>query len=155
MRDIAASANRSPAMVIKCWGSKEDLFYRAARILAPPLPDVAKEELGAVMVRDLVMRMQCGELEVLNRALNLRLSAPNPASVRGQFARAYLVPLAERLGGTVEAKLRAELAVAALVGLAASMRLFESPVSLASPQDVITKYGAVVQQLIDGSCVVG
>lgn len=151
VRDIAARASLSPAMVIKCWGSKEALFYRAARIVAPTLPDVPRVKLGTALVRELIERMETGELEVLNRALNLRLSAPDPASIREQFARAYFKPLAERLGGSVDANMRAELAVSALVGLAAGMRLFEAPGSTTAPESVVEQYGGAVQYLIDGA----
>lgn len=150
IRDIAARANRSPAMVMKCWGSKQDLFYQAATIDSPPLPDVPDEELGRALVRDLVERAQGEVLEPLNRALNLRLSAPDPDSVRERLAEAYFVPLTERLGGGGDARLRAELVVAALAGLAASLRLFEAPASLAAPEEVIHRYGRAIQLLVDG-----
>ncbi|NIQ52267.1 MAG: helix-turn-helix transcriptional regulator, partial [Gemmatimonadetes bacterium] len=46
IRDIATRANLSPAMVMKCGGSKKQLFYRTARITPPPLPAVPDSELG-------------------------------------------------------------------------------------------------------------
>lgn len=69
IRDIAAHADRSPAMVIKCWRSKRELFYRAATISPPPLPDVPDNELGESLVMNLVERAQGGHLEPLVRAL--------------------------------------------------------------------------------------
>lgn len=149
IRDIAARADLSPAMVMKCGGSKRELFYEAATIVPPPIPDVPRAHLGETLVRELLQRAAAGALEPLNRALVLRLSAPDPESVRQRFIEGYLDPLAERLGGDDDARLRAELAVAALIGLAATLRVFEAPTSGGAPDEVARRYGSVVQALLD------
>lgn len=149
IRDIAARADLSPAMVMKCGGSKEELFYRVATITPPPLPDVPDSQLGEALVRELLDRAARAAIEPLNRALVLRLSAPDPEAVRERFVTGYLDPLTERLGGDEAARLRAELVVAALVGLAASLRIFEVPVSAGASAEVARRYGAAVQGLID------
>ncbi|MEV8511699.1 TetR family transcriptional regulator [Dactylosporangium sp. NPDC051484] len=149
IRDIAARADLSPAMVMKCAGSKRELFLRSARITPPPLPDVPRSELGARLVEELLTRFRREAIEPLARALNLRLSAPDPDSVRQQFVAGYLDPLGERLGGDADARLRAELVVAALTGLAASVRIFNTPAMGAAPDEVIRLYGTAIQHLID------
>jgi len=136
-------------MVMKCGGSKRELFYQAATLTPPPLPDVPVSELGEALVRELLDRFAREALEPLNRALVLRLSAPDPESVRERFITGYLDPLTERLGGH-DARLRAELVVAALIGLAASVRIFETPATRSAPDDVVLRYGAIIQHLIDG-----
>src|SRR5690606_29040310 len=78
IRDIAARARCSAAMVMKCGGSKRELFYAAATINPPPLPDVPDSELGAALVNELVSRYTDEALEPLNRALVLRITAPDP-----------------------------------------------------------------------------
>jgi AcrR family transcriptional regulator len=148
IRDIAARADLSPAMVMKCGGSKRELFYETATIMPPSLPDVPLSHLGTTLVRELLQRFTDASLEPLNRALVLRLSAPDPESVRQRFISGYLDPLAERLGGDQDAQLRAELAVAALIGLAATLRVFEAPSSGAAPEEVVKRYGPVVQSLL-------
>ncbi|MGH3657831.1 MAG: TetR family transcriptional regulator [Micromonosporaceae bacterium] len=148
IRDIAARAGCSPAMVMKCGGSKRDLFYAAATINPPPLPDAPTSRLGAALVGDLIARFTDHSLEPLNRALVLRLTAPDPASVRERFITGYLDPLAERLGGGVDARLRAELVVAALLGLAATLRILEAPTARAATADVHRRYADVVQRLL-------
>ncbi|WP_170297138.1 TetR/AcrR family transcriptional regulator [Georgenia thermotolerans] len=150
IRDIAARAGLSPAMVMKCGGSKRDLFYAAATFSAPPLPDVPDAELGEALVRDLLERFHRAAIEPLTRVLVLTLSGPDPDSVRERFAIGYLDPLTERLGGDEAARLRAELVVAALAGLAVSVRILQAPASGADPAEVTRRYGAVVQRLIDG-----
>ena len=46
-------------------------------------------------------------------------------------------------------RLRAELVVAALTGLAASTRIFNTPATGAAPDEVIRRYGTAIQHLID------
>jgi AcrR family transcriptional regulator len=149
IRDIAARADLSPAMVMKCGGSKRDLFYEVATLVPPPLPDVPLPRLGEALVADLLQRFTDDALEPLNRALVLRLSAPDPESVRERFISGYLGPLTQRLGDDADARMRAELAVAALLGLAATLRVFEAPASAAVPAEVQRRYGAVVQTLLE------
>lgn len=149
IRDIAARAQVSPAMVMKCGGSKRQLFFEAARVIPPALPDVPVPELGEALVRELVERFRDESIEPLTRALVLRLSAPDPESVRERFVSGYLDPLTARLGGDDEARLRAELAVAALAGLAAGLRIFEAPLMRASGDQVVRRYSRAVQRLLD------
>ncbi|MFW6090485.1 MAG: TetR family transcriptional regulator [Actinomycetota bacterium] len=149
IRDIATRANLSPAMVMKCGGSKKQLFYRAARITPPPLPAVPDSELGEALVRELLDRFGRRDIESLNRALVLRLSAPDPDSVRERFISGYIDPLTERLGGDDDARLRAELVVAALLGLAVSLRILQAPASGSASEEVARRYGATLQRLID------
>lgn len=148
IRDIAARAGCSPAMVMKCGGSKRELFYAAATINPPPLPDVPHADLGAVLVGELITRYAHESLEPLNRALVLRITAPDPESVRERFITGYLDPLTERLGGDADARLRAELVVAALLGLAATLRILAAPTAQSATDDVHRRYADVVQRLI-------
>lgn len=147
IRDIAARAGTSPALVMKRGGSKQDLYQATARIVPPPLPDVPDEQLGHALANDLLERHQRGDIEHLARALMLRLTAPDPETVRTHFLHGYVDPLAHRLDGP-DARLRAELVVAALTGLAATIRLFETPSSVTDPERVLAIYGNLVQQLI-------
>lgn len=148
VRDIAARANLSPAMVMKC-GTKKELFYQAATVTPPPLPDVPRTQLGQVLVRELLERHQRDAIEQLTRALVLRLSAPDPEAVRERFLAGYVEPLAERLGGDDNARMHAELAISALSGLAASLRIFGLPSVQADIEEVADRYGRLVQALID------
>ncbi|MCD9154780.1 TetR/AcrR family transcriptional regulator [Aeromicrobium duanguangcaii] len=150
IREIAALAGTSPSLVMKVAGSKEQLFHRTAAIAAPELPDVPVSALGTALVAELVDRQRRGDLEHLGRAIMLRVNAPDPQSVRTQFLHGYVTPLSEVLDGP-RPELRAELAVAALMGLATTLRFFESPVLLAELDAVEAVYGPVVQRLLDGS----
>ncbi len=149
IRAIAARAGTSPALVMKVGGSKRALFHRTAKIAPPDLPDVPPSQLGRALVTDLIERHRRGELEHLGRAIILKFDAPDPEAVRTQFLSGYVEPLANVLEGS-QRVLRAELAMAALTGLAVALRFFEPP-SLNADLDVVReRYGQVVQHLLDG-----
>lgn len=148
IRAIAARAGTSPALVMKVAGSKEELFHRTATISAPALPDVPVSQLGPALVAELVDRQRRGDLEHLGRAMMLRVNAPDPECVRAKFLGGYVAPLTEVLEGP-RPELRAELAVSALLGLATTLRFFESPALLADLDAAEAAYGPIVQQLLD------
>lgn len=150
IRAIAARAGTSPALVMKVAGSKAELFHRTATITAPELPDVPVSRLGQALVTELVDRQRRGDLEHLGRSMTLRVNAPDPEAVREKFLQGYVAPLAAALGGP-DGTLRAELAVAALLGLATILRYFEAPTLLAELDEVEAAYGPIVQRLLDGA----
>lgn len=150
IRDIAQLANLSPAMIIKCFGSKQNLFHEVATVRPLSLPDIPDSELGESLVRDLFDRYHANAVEPIARAFMLRFTAPEPDSVRKKFAKGYFDPLTERLGGDDDARLRAELAVSALVGLAATLRIFDAVVTSERADEVLHRYGTIVQRLLDG-----
>ncbi|SKB08974.1 TetR/AcrR family transcriptional regulator [Aeromicrobium choanae] len=150
IRAIAARAGTSPALVMKVAGSKEELFHRTATISAPVLPDVPLSRLGPALVTELVDRQRRGDLEHLGRAMILRVNAPDPECVRAKFLSGYVEPLTRLLEGP-RPELRAELAVAALLGLATTLRFFESPTLLADLDAAEAAYGPIVQRLLDGA----
>lgn len=148
IRAIAARAGTSPALVMKVGGSKRELFHRTATLAPPDLPNAPASRLGHVLVEELIDRHRRGDLEHLGRAIVLKFNAPDPDAVRVQFLSGYIEPLAAVLEGP-EPRLRAELAAAALVGLAATLRFFEPPGMNAELDAVALRYGRVVQSLLD------
>jgi len=147
IRDIAARAGVSPALVMKCGGSKKELFRRTGTIAPPALPDVPHADLGAALVDDLIGRHERGEIEHLVRALNLRITGPEPAEVRARFLAGYVDPLAAVLHGP-DAAVRAELVVGALTGLAAVLRMLRTPAAGGALELVRDHYARAIQLLI-------
>lgn len=150
IRDIALAAELSPAMVMKVVGSKEKLFHEVAEVQPLDLAGIPDEELGRALVGNIIERMRADAVEPLGRAIMLRLTAPDPDTIQEKFTSGYFDALTERLGGGAEAELRSELAVGALMGLAAALRIFEAPHSAARADQVLLRYGDIVQQLLDG-----
>lgn len=149
IRDIAVAAELSPAMVMKVVGSKEKLFHEVAEVQPLDLAGIPDEELGRALVRNIIERAQQSAVEPLGRAIMLRLTAPDPETIQQKFTSGYFDALAERLTGD-DAELRAELAVGALMGLAAALRIFEAPHAAAHSEQVLLRFGATVQRLLDG-----
>lgn len=148
IREIAARAEVSPALVMKCCGTKQDLFHATAAITPPPLPEVPLAELGTALVDEVIGRHERGEIEHLARALLLRLTSPDPDAVRDQFLAGYADPLAAVLQGA-NGRIRAELVLAALTGLVASLRILKLPASTADIAVLRREYSPLVQHLID------
>ncbi|GMA19738.1 TetR/AcrR family transcriptional regulator [Arsenicicoccus piscis] len=150
IRDVAAAAEVSPALVMKHVGSKAALFDAAATFEPlPPLGPVPDDELGAFLVGDLVDRIRAGGSVPLLRGAVLVLPAPEPDQVRERFHTVYADPLVERLGGGEQARARADAALSALLGLAVGARILGlcGP-GLVERDDLVRVYGAAVQGLI-------
>lgn len=151
IRDIAAAAGLSPAMVMKLVGSKDQLFAEAASFEPDPLPeDLPLGELGRELVRRVLERRERGAAEPYARAIVLALPAPDPEAVKARFVGAFVEPLAQRLGGGAEARARAELAVCALLGLAGGTRVYGfAAADRVAADELVERYGALVQSLLE------
>jgi len=149
IRNVAARAGVSPALVMKLVGPKGDLFRASTRFESlPHLTEVPVTDLGRTLVADVVRRRDSVVPEPLLRAVALMMPAsPDPDEVRRLVRETYLHPLAERLD-----EVRAETVIALLAGLSVSLRLYrhldESTIASA---DLIERYGALVQDVIDGA----
>ncbi|MBK1786680.1 TetR/AcrR family transcriptional regulator [Prauserella cavernicola] len=149
LRDIAADAEVSAALVLKYFGSKEELFAEAssfesdaALLLDCPLP-----ELGEHLVRTLLDHHERTQADPLLRAL-FTSSRPAGATFRENFERQFVAELSDRLSGP-DARLRAELVCAHLIGLGATrlvLRIGSEPT-----ERVIARTGPLLQGWLDGT----
>lgn len=147
IREIAAEAGVSPALVMKVGGSKEQLFALAAPSEPLPLdPDVPLEGLGELLVRRMVDRRATEVAEPWLRALTLLHNAPDPAAARRDFRERFL----GRLPQEGEARRHTDEVACLLVGLAAGLRSFRllEP-GVTDEEALIREYGAFVQQALD------
>lgn len=149
IREIAAEAGVSPAMVMKVAGSKERLHTDAAPLEPVPLaPDVPLAGLGELLVRRMLDRRSDGASEPWVRALYLVQGAPDPDAARREFRDRYLTRF--RVGGA-DAERRADLLACLMVGLAAGTRTLRLlPPDSTDPEAVVGEYGALIQQVLDG-----
>jgi len=151
IREVAAEAGLSPAMVMKVVGSKAKLYVDAAPMEPEPYdPQVPREQLGYELVRRVLHRRDTNTAEPWARAIHLTHDAPDPDAARRAFRERFTDTLRPQLGDSREAQRRIELVVCALVGLACGVRTFR----LLTPkdndtEDLVQRYGAVVQSLID------
>ncbi|WP_114906403.1 TetR/AcrR family transcriptional regulator [Ornithinimicrobium murale] len=154
IREIAAAAGVSPAMVMKVGGSKEQLHARATPLEPEPLSgDVPLAGLGELLVRRMLTRREQAGAEPWLRALYLLADAPDPVAARREFRERFLsrfdVPGA---APAVAAHVRrhSDQLACLMLGLAAGTRTMHllDPATTDN-EAAIREYGAIVQQVLD------
>ncbi|MBN9139302.1 MAG: TetR family transcriptional regulator [Micrococcales bacterium] len=149
VRDIAAAAGVDAALVIRHFGSKEELFLEIMQLSdeAQPLLDGPLDELGEHFI-DYVLTTGDevrGVFLALIRASDSDGVAPR---LREMHDAAFVAPLRSRLEGP-DAELRSRLAAALVGGLLYSLWVVGDEQLLAADRaEVVRRYGALLQALI-------
>lgn len=152
LRDIGRVADADASLVMHYFGSKEGLFLEAMRLAAPeqPLFDVPLDALGETFIRfvlDSPDRSRASFLAIVRAGHTSRVGD----RLREQHERDFVEPLVTRLTGP-EVDLRARLAAALVGGLLYSLWVVGDEKLLAADHDdVVRRYGALLQLLVDGS----
>lgn len=149
VRQIAAEAGVSPALVMKLGGSKAVLYKAATPPDPQPLdPDWPNSHIGRELVRRVLERRDSSTAEPWIQALMAVQDSPDPVQARRDFADHYVSRLGDRVndsGHTMEA---AEIMSAMLIGLAVAARTLGL---LATDREyLIDRYGALLQAVVDG-----
>lgn len=154
IREIAAAAGVSPAMVMKVGGSKEALHTLATPLEPEPLSgEVPLEGLGELLVRRILTRRREAGAEPWLRALYLLADAPDPVAARREFRERFLSRF-ERPGAepAVAAHLQrqSDQLACLMLGLAAGTRTMDllHPDSTDN-EAAVREYGGLVQQVLD------
>jgi AcrR family transcriptional regulator len=148
VRDIATLAESNPALVIRHFGSKELLFLDAMQLTIDdePLPDVPPAEFGERFVARLL-----ADDDVRGVYLALVRGSHEPQikeRLRTIHEHTFVGPLRSRLTGP-DADLRARLAAAVVGGLLYALWVVgDAQLVAVDPQELVTRYGALLQQLI-------
>jgi AcrR family transcriptional regulator len=146
IREVAAQAGVSPAMVMKIAGSKEQLHALATPAEPSPLlPDTPIEGMGELLVRRMLTRRDEDAAEPWLRAMYLLQDAPDRAAALADFRERFLgrFPLDEH---NVR---HAEQLACLMIGLAAGVRTFR--LLDRGPEEeeaVVREYGALVQTVL-------
>ena len=152
LRDIAADASVSASLIVKHFGGKESLFDAVADFTsaADALWDAPLADLGVHAVRTLVEHRRAHQSDLLVRVVFAAGGDDERSLLRQRFQEQIVSRLAERLSGPDRA-VRAELAVAQLLGLGAAMAVNrDGPVATADLALVIDRYAPAIQALVDG-----
>jgi len=148
LKAVAERAGVSAPLILKYFGNKDALFARVMSFEADAdvLLDAPLDELGPHMVRHvLVSQSQLGA-DPLLRVVFAPLHAEQGDILRANFRAQVTERLTARLTGP-DAGLRAELAVAALLGLGVVYGLARGPhVRAAALDDVVKRYAPLVQE---------
>ncbi|MGW7382357.1 TetR/AcrR family transcriptional regulator [Streptomyces sp. NPDC054794] len=148
LKAVAERAGVSPPLILKYFGNKDALFARVMSFEsdAASLLDAPLEGLGRHMVRHVVHSQRERGADPLLRIAFAPLHGDQGEILRANFRAQVTERLAERLDGP-DAGLRAELAVAALLGLGVMYGIARgSHLRATSPDDIADRYGPVVQE---------
>lgn len=152
LKDIAEDAGVSAPLIIKYFGSKEHLFdelvdYRAA---AEMLFDAPLPALGERLVMLFTRPLEEYKPLSMNILSMSGAGEETSAKLRENYSRQIIDGLAERLTGP-DVRLRAELAMSMLMGLALMRRRMMQNQATGSREEVVARYAPLVQQLLDGA----
>ncbi|WP_329616037.1 TetR family transcriptional regulator [Streptomyces brevispora] len=152
IRRIAADAGVSPALVVKHFGRKEELFNTVADFGpdAAELFDAPLDLLGRHMVVTLVARRRELKSDPLLRVVFSLGNQDERSLLRDRFHEQVTDALAARLPGRDRA-LRAELLAGHLLGLGATLSLHrEGAGARVTPERIADLYAPALQKLING-----
>ncbi|QTD96337.1 TetR family transcriptional regulator [Streptomyces cyanogenus] len=153
LKAVAERAGVSPPLILKYFGNKDALFARVMSFDtdADDLLDAPLDDLGRHMVRHVVSSQRERGADPLLRIAFAPLHGDHGEVLRANFRTQVTERLAARLTGP-DAGLRAELAVAALVGLGVMYGIARGPHLRGTDADALAdRYGPAVQtQLTPG-----
>ncbi|MFF5549874.1 TetR/AcrR family transcriptional regulator [Streptomyces olivaceoviridis] len=154
LKAVAERAGVSPPLILKYFGNKDALFARVMSFDsdADALLDAPLDALGRHMVRHVVSSQRERGADPLLRIAFAPLHGDHGDVLRANFRAQVTERLAARLAGP-DAGLRAELAVAALVGLGVMYGIARGPHLRETGTDALAdRYGPAVQaQLTPGA----
>ncbi|MEU6390910.1 TetR family transcriptional regulator [Streptomyces sp. NPDC046939] len=150
LKAIAERAGVSPPLVLKYFGNKDALFSSVMNFEADveTFLDAPLEDLGAHMVRHVLTAQAERGVDPILRIVFAPLHGAQGEILRENFRAQVSGRLADRLPGE-DAGLRAELAVAMLLGLGAMYGIARGPhVRAADVEEVVKRYAPAVQDTL-------
>lgn len=154
IRDIAAAASIDPAMVIRYFHSKEELFGRIANfdLRLPDPAGIDRNRIGEALVTHFLDIWE-GENAVPGLVVMIRSAASNEFAaqkVHEVFA-GQVLPMLTRIGDREDARNRAGLVASQLIGLAFGRYVIKfAPVVDLSRERIIRDIGATIQAYLIG-----
>ncbi|MFF6805448.1 TetR family transcriptional regulator [Streptomyces sp. NPDC012616] len=152
LKAVAERAGVSAPLVLKYFGNKDALFARVMSFQedADALLDAPLERLGRHMVRHVLVSQRERGADPLLRIAFAPLHGDHGDVLRANFRTQVTERLAARLNGAHRG-VRAELAVAALLGLGVMFGIARGSELRAMPvDDVADRYGPTIQTHLDG-----
>jgi len=147
VRDIGALAGVDPSLVIRHFGSKEQLFLETMQLDHNPLLEGPIETLGERFIDEMLSAddQVRGVFIALMRASD---SGEIGSQLRAAHENAFVAPIKQRLQGD-DAELRARLAAALVGGLLYSLWVVgDERLAATDHRDIVRRYGALLQALI-------
>ena len=154
IRDIASAAAIDPAMVIRYFHSKEELFGRIADfdLRLPDPAGLAPERIGEALVAHFLDIWE-GEQAIPGLVVMIRSAASNEfaaAKVQEIFA-GQVLPMLTSIGDPADARDRAGLVASQLIGLAFGRYVVRlGPVVALTRERIVGDIGATIQAYLVG-----
>lgn len=150
VRDVAAAAGIDPALVIRYFGSKDELFLRAAefRLQLPPIDTMDAVHVGDRLVRHFLDIWE-GPRADMAMAVLLRSAASNEASAQQvqEIFTTQVMPFIAKLGTRSSAGRRAGLVATQLLGLALCRYVLRlPPIAQMKPEEIVKFVGPTIQR---------
>lgn len=154
VRDIAGIAEIDPALVIRYFGSKDELFARVAvfDLKLPDLGNVDRSKIGETLVRHFLSMWE-GENAIGGMPIMLRSATSNEvaASKLREVFSGQVMPALARAGGRANVAERAGLVSSQLLGLAFCRYVLKLPPVVNLSRDVIIReVGRTIQRYVKG-----
>jgi AcrR family transcriptional regulator len=153
LRAIATEAGVDPALVIHYFGSKEGLFV-AATGMPVNLPDVLAG-LAALPAPDRVQALVRGYLHMVDSdatrdqiiaVVRSAVSNDKAAAMLREFMTAQLIPVIADLTDEPDARLRASLVAAQLIGIAMLRHVVKvEPLAKSTPDEIVALVAPVIE----------
>lgn len=148
IRGIAAAAEVDPALVMRYFGSKEQLFAVAADFkLGAAFPQkIARKDLGRTLA-EIYLRLWEGEEQGLPLLLRSAASSEQAAERIREIFETQTVPLIAALSGEAGARDRAALVVSQTLGLALCRHILKIPPLVGMPRKkLVEEIGKTLQR---------
>lgn len=154
IRDIAAAAAIDPAMVIRYFHSKEELFARIAEfdLRLPDPAGIDPARLGETLITHFLSIWE-GDQAVTGLAVMLRSAPSNEFAARKlhEVFSGQVLPMLTSIGDPEDARDRAGLVASQLIGLAFGRYVVKlAPVVGLSRERIIRDIGATIQAYLTG-----
>ena len=152
LRDIAAAAGVNHALIIRHFGSKENLFLETMTVpdVAVEFLQVPVEQLGKSLARWAIESYSRNGLTVYAALLGAAQRPEVRTRLQGYIVDGFVHLVSERLTGT-DAGIRAHMAATQVIGLLTSLALELDPVLTAmDPEPAIAYYGHAIQTTLTG-----
>jgi AcrR family transcriptional regulator len=156
LRGIATEAQVDPALVIHYFGSKEGLFVAATGLpsglpeLLAGLATLPVQEFTAALVRGYLHMVDSDESRNAIVALvRSAVSSDKAAAMLREFMTAQLLPVIAQFTAHADARLRASLVAAQLIGIAMLRHVIRvEPVAAASPDEIVALAAPAIERYL-------
>ena len=153
IRAIAKAANVHPSMVMRYYGSKEDLFATAAQIefRVPELTALPAETRGTALVNHILDRWEGPNNEELQALLRAAGTHPLARQRLTQLVQTQAVPVIRRALSGDDADERLGLIIVQIAGLVLSRHFLRHPSVLKLDREtLVRRVGSTIQGFLNG-----